>query len=105
MDTRDIVLAALMVLSAIMLTYKWLSLYDRIDGSVIFFAFLLTLSLGGLLLSIELRMQKLMEELESTKRAIIVNTDDLESRLDGKLASYLEPIEARLERIERRMYR
>lgn len=105
MGTRDIVLAALMVFSAIMLTYKWLSLYNRVDSSVIFFAFLLTLSLGGLLLSIELRMQKILEELENTKRAIAVNADDLESRIEGKLSAYLEPIEARLDKMERRMYR
>jgi hypothetical protein len=105
MVTRDIVLAILMVFSAIMLTYKWLSLYNRADATVIFFAFLLTLSLGGLLLSIELRMQKIMEELESTKRVIAVNASDLESRIEGKLNAYLEPIEARLDRMERRMYR
>jgi len=105
MGTRDIVLAALMVFSAIMLTYKWLSLYNRVDSGVIFFAFLLTLSLGGLLLSIELRMQKILEELENTKRVIAVNADDLESRIEGKLSAYLEPIEARLEKMERRMYR
>jgi len=93
------------VFSAVMLVYKWLSLYDRVDAAVMFFAFLLTLSLGGLLLSIEMRMQKIKEELESSKRGIAVNADNLESRIDARLNAYLEPIEARLDRMERRMYR
>jgi hypothetical protein len=94
-----------MVFSAIMLTYKWLSLYDRVDLGVIFFAFLLTLALGGLFISIELRMRKVMEEFENTKRVIAVNADDLEVRFEGILDSKLSLVEERLESIERRMYR
>jgi hypothetical protein len=105
MEARDVGLVALMAFSAVMLTYRWLSLYDNVDWNVIFFSFLLTLSLGALLISIELRMQRVMEEFESTKRIIAVNTDDLESRMEGKLSSYLVPLEERLERIERKIYR
>jgi hypothetical protein len=105
MEMRNVGLVALMVFSAVMLTYKWLSLYDNVDAGVIFFAFLLTLSLGALLINIELRMQKVMEEFESTKRVIAVNADDLESRIERKLGSYLSPIEERLDRIDRKFYR
>ncbi|RLI79288.1 hypothetical protein DRP05_04275 [Archaeoglobales archaeon] len=105
MEPRDIGLAILMVFSAVMLTYKWLSLYDNVDVAVIFFAFLLTLSLGGLLISIELRMQKIMEEFENTKRVIAVNSDNLEERIENKIAAYVDALDERLDRIERRMYR
>ena len=106
MDVRgDIGLVAIMVFSSVMLTYNWLSLYDNVSSSVIFFAFLLTLSLGALIISIELRMRRVMEEFESTKRAIAVNADDIESRVEGKLNAFVEPLEERLDRIERRIYR
>jgi hypothetical protein len=106
MDVRgDIGLVAIMVFSSVMLTYKWLSLYDNVSSSVIFFAFLLTLSLGALIISIELRMKKVMEEFESTKRAIAVNADDIESRVEGKLNAFIVPLEERLDRIEKRIYR
>lgn len=106
MDIRsDIGLVAIMVFSSIMLTYNWLLLYDRVSSAVIFFAFLLTLSLGALIISLILRMKKVMEEFESTKRAIAVNTDDLESRVESKLQAYIDPIEGRLDRMERRSYR
>ncbi|AEA48005.1 hypothetical protein [Archaeoglobus veneficus] len=102
---EDIALTAIMVFSAVMLTYKWLSLYDRVDMAVIFFAFLLTLSLGALIISIELRMQKVMEEFESTKRTIALNADDLEDRIEAKLNAYLGYLEEKIERIEKRIYR
>ncbi|AGK62059.1 hypothetical protein Asulf_02101 [Archaeoglobus sulfaticallidus PM70-1] len=105
MENRDVAISAVMVFSAVMLTYKWLSLYDRVDASVIFFAFLLTLSLGALFISMELRMKKIMEEFENTKRAIAVNTGNLEDSFEEILQKYLEVIDDRLEGIERRIYR
>lgn len=106
MDVRsDIGLVAIMVFSSVMLVYSWLSLYDNMSSSVIFFAFLLTLSLGALIISIELRMKRVMEEFESTKRTIAVNADDLESRMEGKLNAFITPLEERLDRIEKRIYR
>jgi len=102
---EDIALTAIMVFSAVMLTYKWLSLYNNVDAAVIFFAFLLTLSLGALIISLELRMQKVMEEFESTKRTIAINADDLESRIEKKLNIYLRELEEKIDRIEKRIYR
>ncbi|RLI86288.1 MAG: hypothetical protein DRO98_05565 [Archaeoglobales archaeon] len=102
---EDIALTAIMTFSAVMLTYKWLSLYDNVDAAVIFFAFLLTLSLGILIISIELRMQRVMEEFESTKRTIAINADDLESRIEAKLNVYMNSLEEKIDRIERRIYR
>ncbi len=102
---REISFAVLMVFSAVLLTWKWLSLYDNVDAVVVFSAFLLTLSLGLLLLSLEYRMQKMREEFENLKRLIAVNSDDLESRIEGKLRAYMDGLEDRLERIERRIYR
>ncbi len=102
---EDIALTAIMVFSAVMLTYKWLSLYNNVDATVIFFAFLLTLSLGALIISLELRMQKVMEEFESTKRTIAINTDDLEDRIEKKFNVYIRELEEKVERIERRIYR
>ena len=105
MELRDWVLAVLMVLSAVTLTYKWLSLYDNVDFIVVFSSFLLTLSLGGLLISMELRMQKIMEELNSTKRTITLNSYSLEERIESKIASYTEYLDERMNKIERKIYK
>ncbi len=105
MESRDVVLSVIMVFSAALLVYKWLSLYNRVDGTVIFFATLLVASLALLLLSIELRMQKIMEEFQSVKRTIVVNADELESRIDAAFRTRIRDIEDKIESIERRLYR
>ena len=102
---RDAIFAGIMVISSVILTWKWLSLYDNVDGVVIFSAFLLTLSLGLLLISMEYRMQKMKEEFESVKRTVAINSADLEEKMEGKIRAYMESIEFRLDRIERRLYR
>ncbi len=105
MDAREVVLSVIMTFSAAVLVYKWLLLYNKIDGTIIFFATLLVASLALLLLSIELRMQNIMEEFQSVKRTIIVNTDELESRIDAAFKERIEDLESKLEMIERRLYR
>jgi len=102
---RDAILAALMVISAVLLTSKWLSLYNSFDPVVVFFAFLFTLSLGLLIISLVIRIQSLMEELESAKRIIAMNSAEIEERVDSRLREYLRDLEERIEAIERRMYR
>ena len=106
MDTREVILSVLMMISAVMLTYRWLSLvHNDVDFAVVFFAFLLTFSLGALLLSMMFRMRKTVEELESTKRMIAANADDLEKRFEQKLFAYVKELEERLDEIQRRMCR
>jgi predicted nucleotide-binding protein (sugar kinase/HSP70/actin superfamily) len=106
MDVREIVLSALMVISAVLFTYRWLSLiYNNADPYIVFFAFLLTLSLGALLVDVIFKIRRTVEELESTKRLIAANTDDLEKRLEDKLAVYMRDIEERLDEIQKRMFK
>ena len=105
MDARDVVLSVISVFSAAALVYKWLSLYNRVDGTVIFLATLLVASITLLLISIELRMQKVMDEFKSVKRTIAVNSDDLEGRIEALFREKIRDIEDKLESIERRMYR
>ncbi len=102
---RDAVLVTVMVISAVLLTSKWLSLYNNFDPFVVFFAFVFTLSLGLLIVSLVIRMQNLMEELESAKRIIAMNSAEIEERVDTRLREYLRDLEERIESIERRMYR
>ncbi len=105
MDARDIVLSVISVFSAAALVYRWLSLYDRVDMAVIFFATLLIASLTLLLISIELRIQRIMDEFKSVKRTIAVNSDDLEGRIERLFIEKVRDLEDKLESIERRMYR
>ncbi|MET1124249.1 MAG: hypothetical protein ABWW66_03160 [Archaeoglobaceae archaeon] len=105
MSYRDITLAALMTISAAALVYRWLSLYDRVDAYVIFFATLLMASTAALLLSIEFRMQNIKEEFQSVKRTIAVVSEEIESRVERAVDAKLRQVEEKIESIERRIYR
>jgi len=102
---RDVILAVLMVVSAVLLTSEWLSIYNNFNLTVVFFAFLFTLSLGALIISLVIRMQNLMEELESAKRIISMSSVEMEERIDARLREYLRDLEERIESIERRIYK
>ncbi len=102
---RDVVVAVVMVISSILLTAQWLTLYNSFNPIVVFFAFLFTLSLSILIISLILRISELMNELESTKRIIAMNSAEIEERIDSRLREYLRDLEERIESIERRIYR
>jgi len=95
-----------MMVSAIMVVVRWLSLaYNSIDPYITFFTFLLMFSLGALLVGITWRMKNIRDELGSMRRIIMVNTSELEKRFDQKLEIHLKELRNRLDEIERRMYR
>ena len=102
----EFIFCILMMVSAIMVVVRWLSLaYNSIDPYITFFTFLLMFSLGALLVGITWRMRYIREELGSIKRIIMINTSELEKRLDQKLERRLKELKDRLDEIERRMYR
>ncbi len=50
MDMMDLSLSALSVFSAVMLVYEWLSLYNKVDYGVMFFAGLLVGAISTLII-------------------------------------------------------
>jgi len=102
----EFIFCILMMISALMLVVRWFSLaYNSIDPYITFFTFLLMFSLGALLVGITRQMKNIREELESMRRVIIINTNELEKRLDQKLEIHLKELKDKLDEIERRMYR
>jgi len=102
---KEIVFFILMVFSALMLVYEWLSIYNRINYKLILYSILLVLSTGALLITMHLRMITLRQELENTRRLIFVNMNSLEKRIEKTLNHYLKVIEERINEFGRRMYR
>ncbi len=104
--TLGIVLSALMMLSAVGLTYRWfLVLHSTVDPWIVVFAFTLTLSLGLLLINVLLVMFKTIDEIESSKRIVSIGYKELEERIDKTIAKYMRDVEKEMDEIKRRMYR
>ena len=87
MEPRDLALAAAMVAAAFVLTVQWLdkTQYARGDAVIVLSAMLLITCLAGLMLSIETRLRRLEERLESTERGIRLNIQSVEENFEQKL--------------------
>lgn len=90
METKDIVLAVVMTLSSIVLTYKWLIRLGDSDAVIIISAMLLIGSLAAMLLFVSNRLQKLEASLDAKERSIRINIKGVEEHLDKKMDAYVQ---------------
>ncbi len=104
MNSGYIALSVVMILSASMLVYRWISMYKN-DFVIIALTVVFVSSLTLFLLSIGFRLDRVGEELQSVKRTVIMNSDELKGSLESKLRSALRDFEKRIESIEKRLYR
>lgn len=102
---KSFVIAVIMIIAATALVYRWLSLYEREDFYVVSFATILTASLATLLLTIEYRMQKIVEEFQSLKRVISLISEDIEGKVGRTVQANLKTIEEILTSLEKKIYR
>ena len=100
------ILSAVMVISAVLLTWRWFSLvHEKVDPYIVLCSFLLTISLGLLLLNNLLVMKKTVEEIENAKRVVSIGYREIEERIEKKLAEGLKDIEMSIDEVKRMMYR
>ncbi len=107
MDTKDLGLAAVMVLSSIILTYKWLTrLGDQAPDSVILLAAVFLIgSLAGMILMLNMRLLELQEALNSKERSIRINIKGVEENLEKKMDEYVQKTNFAIGEFSKRMYR
>ncbi len=107
MDVKDLGLAAVMVLSSIVLTYKWLTrLGDKAPDSVILLAAVLLIgSLAGMILMLNMRLLELQEALNSKERSIRINIKGVEENLEKKMDEYVQKTNFAIGEFSKRMYR
>ena len=101
-----VVLSSVMVISSVLLTYRWFAVvHKNVDFYVVLFSFLLTTSLGLLLLDVLYVMRKTVEEVESSKRVISIGYREIEERIEKALQRGIREIEQEIDEIRRRFYR
>ncbi len=107
MDAKDLGLAAVMVLSSIVLTYKWLTrLGDHAPDSVILLAAVLLIgSLAGMILLLNMRIIGLEEALNSKERSIRINIKGVEENLEKKMDEFVQKTNFTITEFSKRMYR
>jgi len=107
MDIKDAGLAVVMVLSSLVLTYKWLTrLGDRAPDSVIILAAVLLIgSLAGMILLLNMRILELQETLNAKERSIRINIKGVEETLEKKMDDFVQKTNFAIGEFSKRMYR
>ncbi len=105
MDTKDTIYAALMVVSAFVLTFRWLNYMENPDPMIYVSAMVLVAALAAMILSADARLRRIESEIEAKERSLRINIQGMEESVDRKLDSMAGETRASIKEITSRLYR
>ena len=105
MDTKDTIYAALMVVSAFVLTFRWLNYLDNQDPMIYVSAMVLVAALAAMILSMDARLRRIESEIEAKERSLRINIQGMEESVDRKLDAMTNETRASIKDITGRLYR
>jgi hypothetical protein len=105
METKDVGLAALMTLSSLVLTNKWLSRLGDSDTVIVLSAMVLAGSLAAMILLLNMRIRKLEEIINAKERSIRINIKGVEENLDKKMEAIAQSTSHSIGEFSKRIYR
>ncbi len=104
MDIRelifDLLLTFVMVVSTVFLIYRFWQ-----DALIAVAAALMMLSLGGLFISLQLRIRELEKSIAGKDRALKVYFSDLSDRMDSRYDDTISQLNDVIEALSKRVYR
>lgn len=105
MEVKDVGLAAVMIVSSIILTDRWLNRYGDSDPVIILSAMLLAGSLAAMILLLDLRLRKIEESINAKERSIRINIKGVEENLDKKMEAIAQSTSHSIGEFSKRIYR
>jgi len=105
METKDVGLAALMTLSSLVLTSKWLSRLGDSDPVIVLSAMILAGSLAAMILLLNMRIGKLEDIINAKERSIRINIKGVEENLDKKMEAIAQSTSHSIGEFSKRIYR
>ncbi len=105
MDIKEILLAVVMTLSSIVLTYKWLTRLGESDPVIILSAMLLIGSLAAMILLSNSRIRTIETALDAKERSIRINIKGVEEHLEKKMDTYIKSTTNTIGEFSKRIYR
>jgi hypothetical protein len=105
MDTKDTIYAALMVVSAFVLTFRWLNYLENQDPVIYVSAMILVAALAAMILSMDARLRRIESEIEAKERSLRINIQGMEESVDRKLDAMTNETRASIKEITGRLYR
>ncbi|MDD1745772.1 MAG: hypothetical protein LUQ20_08210 [Candidatus Methanoperedens sp.] len=105
MEVKDVGLAAVMIVSSIILTDRWLNRFGDSDPVIILSAMLLAGSLAAMILLLDLRLRKIEESINAKERSIRINIKGVEENLDKKMEAIAQSTSHSIGEFSKRIYR
>ncbi|PTD93454.1 hypothetical protein C9439_07780 [archaeon SCG-AAA382B04] len=88
METRDMFLAFLMVISVIVFSYEWLTTFwGQSNSLIVLSAITLVASLALMILSLNSKLDKMEKRIDEKERSLRFNIQSFEEEVDDRLDS------------------
>ena len=105
MDTKDMIYATAMVVSAFVLTYEWLDYLDNRNPMIYVSAMVLVAALAAMILNADARLRRIESEIEAKERSLRINIQGMEESVDRKLDAMTNETRVSIKEITSRLYR
>ncbi len=105
MDAKYISLAVVMIVSSLVLTYKWLTRLGDSDPIIVISAMILVGSLAVMILLLDTRLRNLEEALNAKERSLRINIKGVEENLEKKMDAMAQSTSNSIGEFSKRIYR
>jgi hypothetical protein len=105
MEVKDIGLAVVMIISSMVITYKWLTRLGDSDPVIIISSMLLVGSLAIMIILLDARLRNLEEALDAKERSIRINIKGVEDNLEKKIDELSKNTTSTIGEFSKRLYR
>ncbi len=105
MEVKDVGLAAVMIISSMIITYKWLTRVGDSDLVIIISSMLLIGSLAIMIILLDARLRNLENALDAKERSIRINIKDVEENLEAKVEEFSKNTTSTIDELSKGLYR
>ena len=105
MDSKYIGLAAVMTISSLILTERWLTRFGESDIIIILAAMLLAGSLAGMILMLDIRLRAIDENINAKERSMRITVKGMEENIDKKMEAIAQNTRNQIGEFSKRIYR
>lgn len=105
MEIRDIIFSIVMVIASSVLTYRWLTRFGNSDLIIILAAMILIAALAALILSIDMRLRKMEDTIESKERSLRISIQGIEDSTNKSLNTLSKKMDDVMDEFTKRIYR
>ncbi len=105
MDSKYIGLAAVMTVSSLILTERWLTRFGESDIIIILSAMLLAGSLAAMILLLDTRLRLIEEAIDAKERSTRLHIKGMEENIDKKMDAIAQNTRNSIGEFSKRIYR